>query len=157
MLFVIERERALLEAFRPRDRKVVELPRGTEFPLHVRDAFSWLDPFGARTFLLFRDPSGGPLTGIAFRRDQPRGAGPVAHLCDWCHSSGTSDHIGLLTTSASSRRRVGVNVCLDLRCAERLETTANLSGHGVRELTDRLLERMTRFAEEGLGMRVRPS
>jgi hypothetical protein len=73
-------------------------------------------------------------------------------MCDWCHASGSSNEIGMLTTVASSKRRVGVNVCLDLRCAEKLEDVARMTGRNQIELASALNERMLRFVREGLGM-----
>jgi hypothetical protein len=78
-------------------------------------------------------------------------------MCDWCHAYGSSDEIGLLTAEASSKRRVGVHLCLDLRCGEKLETAANLAGRNPRVLAGRLVERMVRFAQEGLGIDFVPA
>lgn len=151
-MFRIETERELLAAFRSRDRKHVELPRGTRLPLHVRDYLAWVDPYGVRVFLVFSAPGSKRLTGIAFRRDQQgdKAAGP--QVCDWCMSPNGADQVGLLTTDVDAKRRVGVNLCMDLRCNERLESAANLSGRSAVEDTKRLVERMSRFATEALGM-----
>lgn len=156
-MFRIETEAALLNAFRPRDRKHVELPQGLQLPLFVRDYFAWSDPAGVRTFLVMTEPNSRRPMGIAFRRDQQGGGLVSAHMCDWCHSQGSSNEIGLLTAEASSKRRVGVILCLDLRCGEKLETMANLSGRNPRELAHQLLERMARFAHDGLGIDLVPA
>jgi hypothetical protein len=154
-MFRIETEKDLLNAFRSRDRKHVELPKGTRFPLFVRDYLAWVDPYGVRVFLVFTAPDSQRPTGIAFRRDQQGDKNTVPHVCDWCRSHGTSDQVGLLTTDVDSKRRVGIGLCLDLRCSERLETTANLAGRNVIDETKRLIERMARFAHEALGMELR--
>jgi hypothetical protein len=151
-MFRIETERDLLSAFRSRDRKFVELPRGTHLPLFVRDYLSWVDPYGVRVFLVFTAPGSKRPTGIAFRRDQQGDKNGAPHMCEWCHSPGSSDQIGLLTTDVDSKRRVGVNLCLDLRCNERLESATSRAGRSVLEENKRLLERMTRFASEALGI-----
>jgi hypothetical protein len=156
-MFRINTETELLNAFRPRDRKHVELPPGLRVPLFVRDYRAWSDPTGIRTFLVLTEPRSGRPMGIAFRRDQQGGASLVSHMCDWCHTTGPSNEIGLLTADANSRRRVGVNLCLDLRCGEKLEMAANLAGRNPRELTRRLMERMVRFAHEGLGIESVPA
>jgi FBP C-terminal treble-clef zinc-finger len=153
-MFRIENEKELLSAFRSRDRKHVELPRGTRLPLFVRDYLAWVDPYGVRVFLVFTAPGSKRLTGIAFRRDQQGDPTHAPHMCDWCLSPGTSDQIGLLTTDVDSKRRVGINLCLDLRCREKLEMAMNLAGRSVLDETQRMLERMTRFATEALGMDV---
>jgi hypothetical protein len=153
-MFLIETEKEFLNAFRSRDRKVVEPPKGTRFPLFVRDYLSWMDPYGVRTFLVFTAPGGKRPTGIAFRRDQQGEKTLSLRVCDWCRSPGGGEQIGLLTTDVDSKRRVGVYLCLDLRCNERLETATNLAGGSVQDETQKLIERMARFASEALGMKV---
>lgn len=73
-----------------------------------------------------------------------------------CRSPGSADQLGLLTTDVDSKRRVGVNLCLELRCNERLEAAANLSGRSVLDDNRQLLEYMSRFASEALGIEVGP-
>jgi len=151
-MFRIETETALLNAFRPRDRKHVEVPQDFHFPRFVRDYVAWSDPYNTRTFVVFTDPNSGRPLGIVFRRDQQPGGASTSHMCDWCHSTGSSMEIGLLTAEASSKRRVGVNLCLDLRCSEKLETAANLAGKNPRTLIRQMVERMEKFAHDGLGI-----
>jgi hypothetical protein len=150
-MLLIQTETDLVAAFRPRDRAQVALPPGTRLPLLVRDYRAWLDPQGFRTFLVLAEPGGRRPMGIVFEREA-RGGAPVSQLCDWCHCSGSSQDIGLLTTSATSKRRVGVNVCLDLTCSDKLEDLARLTGRNQRDLAAGLASRMLRFAREGLGM-----
>lgn len=155
-MFQIESEKEFLGAFRSRDRKVVEPPKGTRFPLFVRDYLAWVDPYGVRVFLVFSPPGAQRPIGIAFRRDQQGDKTLTGRVCDWCHANGSADQIGLLTTDLDSKRRVGVNLCLDLRCGEKLETMANLSGRNVLEESKKLLARMARFASESLGLPADP-
>jgi len=152
-MFLIETEKEFLNTFRPRDRKTVELPEGIQFPLFVRDYLAWIEPTGVRVFLVFKAPDDKSPTGIAFRRDQQGGA-LTARMCDWCHSHGSGAEIGLLTAEASSKRRVGVLLCLDLRCNEKLDSLADRAGRNSVESSRRLLERVARFAREGLGIGV---
>lgn len=153
-MFRIETEKEFLSAFRSRDRKSVEPPKGTRFPLFVRDYLAWVDPYGVRVFLVFTAPGSKRPTGIAFRRDQQGDKALALRVCEWCRASGSADQIGLLTTDVDSKRRVGVNLCLDLRCNEKLEQAANMSGRSVLDDTKELIERMSRFASEALGMEV---
>lgn len=150
-MFRIETEDDLLHAFRPRDRKTVELPAGIKFPLFVRDYLAWVEPAGTRVFLVMPSAPGSrqPM-GIAFRRDTHGGNGPAPCMCEWCHAYGPSNEIGLLTTDVNSKRRVGVNACLDLRCKEKMESAADLSGRNPRDFAQVLMERMQRFAREAL-------
>ena len=155
-MFRIETEKDLLQAFRPRDRDKVELPKGLSFPLFVRDYLSWTEPAGTRVFLLCHSPEGKLPMGLAFRRDQSGGSLP-SQMCDWCHSYGSSNEIGLLTTDVNSKRRVGVNLCLDLRCKEKMESVADRSGRHFRDMLPPVLERMRRFAREALGIASVPA
>ncbi|NOJ97911.1 hypothetical protein HMI51_33855 [Corallococcus coralloides] len=152
-MFRIESEKELLRAFRSRDRKHVELPKGTQLPLFVRDYLSWVDPYGVRVFLVFVAPGSKQPVGIAFRRDQQGDPTLSPKMCDWCRTS-TDAEIGLLTTDVDSKRRVGVNVCLDLRCGERLEAMSDRSGRSDLDDKARLMERMARFASETLGLEL---
>jgi hypothetical protein len=155
-MFQLASEKEFLSAFRSRDRKVVEPPKGTRFPLFVRDYLAWVDPYGVRVFLVFKAPGNQRPIGIAFRRDQQGDKTLTSRLCEWCHANGSADQIGLLTTDLDSKRRVGVNLCLDLRCGEKLESAANMAGRSVLDDTKQLLERMARFASEGLGIEEGP-
>ncbi|MFP2902225.1 FBP domain-containing protein [Corallococcus sp. 4LFB] len=149
-MFRIESEKELLRAFRSRDRKYVELPKGTQLPLFVRDYLAWVDPYGVRVFLVFVAPGSKHLTGIAFRRAQQGDPTLAPKMCDWCWTS-TDAEIGLLTTDVDSKRRVGVNLCLDLRCGERLQAQADRAGRSTLDENAQLIQRMARFAAEALG------
>jgi hypothetical protein len=147
-VFILDSEQALTDAFRPRDQRVLELPPDLTFPRFVRNYLAWVDQTGVRTFVVFQDDLGGTL-GITFRRDQ-ESAGGGSQLCAWCHC--VSSEVGLLMTDKNSRRRVGVLVCRDLGCAARLDEAADLAGTSAVEPKRRQLERMRRFAREGLGI-----
>jgi hypothetical protein len=152
-MFFIKTERDLLKAFRHRDRRAFEPPPGAVFPIVLRDYHAWIDPTGVHAYLVFQDPSSGRPLGIAFRRDvAPDESG--SRMCDWCHNFGAD--VGLLTAERTSRRRVGVGVCRDLRCADRIEQAAELAGRSSRQARHRLLERMVQFAREGLGIDAVP-
>ena len=145
-MFIIDSEQSLIAAFRPRDRQQLELPK-VSYPLFVRDYLAWPDGAGARVYLLFSVTKGAP-TGIAFRRDQQGGEAGVSRMCEWCHSHGAADRIGLLTADLNSRKRVGVSLCLDLSCNTRLHDAADCSGRSPVEASRALIERIARFAQE---------
>lgn len=150
-MFRVATEKDLLDAFRPRDRAHLELPKGLHFPLIVRDYLAWPDQSGARIFLFFQAPGYPKPTGIAFRRDVSR-TPDGAHLCEWCHAYGSSEQIGLLSADVSSRKRVGVSLCLDLGCGPRIEDAADRAGKNPRVQARALVERMARFSREALGI-----
>jgi FBP C-terminal treble-clef zinc-finger len=148
-MFKLENEQQLLAAFRPKDRALVELSHEVRFPLLVKHSFAWSHPAGGRVYLLFAVRHGAP-TGIAF---DINGSGPaVAHLCDWCHCAGLGARVGLLTTRLTANRVVGVHVCSDLSCRQKLEDAADRSGNSVVPAMEALIERIGQFASVGLGI-----
>ena len=151
-MFRLESEQQLLQAFRPRDRRHVEPPRGVRYPLYVPDYFAWTERSGFHVNLVFARPGSREPVGVAFSRDNQADKGLATRVCDWCHAYGSSMDIGMLCVDVSSKHRVGVLLCLDLRCKEKLETSANLAGKSPVELSHALLERMHRFAHEALGL-----
>ncbi len=150
-MFRFETDRALIESFRPRDRRVIEMPDGITFPFFVRDYLAWTETSGARVYLIFTAPGSRKPIGLIFRRDS-MGGEPTSSMCEWCHSSGSSHEVGLLTTDVNNKRRVGVTLCLDLRCKEKLEDAADRAGRHPREVLEQLNARMFRFAHEALGI-----
>lgn len=150
-MFRLETDRALIESFRSRDRRVIEMPPGITFPLFVRDYLAWTETSGARVYLVFAAPGSRKPIGIIFRRDSVD-SGFSSRMCDWCHSSGSALEVGLLTTDVNSHRRVGVTLCVDLRCKQKLEDAADRAGRHPLEVLEQLKERMFRFAHEALGI-----
>ena len=148
-MFKLDSEKTLLSAFRPKDRKVVELTKEVRLPLVVPHYLAWAHPAGGKIFLVFAVPGGAP-TGIAFNTNGDGHA--VPHMCDWCRSSGTGKDVSMLTTYATSRRVIGVQVCTDLSCARKLEDEADRSGVSVLPAMEQLVARMGRFAHKGLGI-----
>jgi hypothetical protein len=149
-MFKLDSETALLDAFRPKDRALVELPSDLTFPRFVHHSLTWTHPAGGRVFLVFATPGGAP-TGIAFQSNGGGGAA-VAHLCDWCHHSAPGTRVALLTARINATRSAGVQVCADLGCRQRIEDEADRQGISAVPLLRALLERMGRFAHEGLGI-----
>lgn len=155
-MFRLETDRALIQSFRARDRRVIEMPAGIRFPLFVRDYLAWTETSGARVYLVFAAPGSHKPIGIIFRRDSSDAAAQTSRMCDWCHSYGSASEVGLLTADADSKRRVGVYLCVDLRCKEKLEDAADRAGHHPLAPLARLRERMFRFAHEALGIEAQP-
>jgi hypothetical protein len=148
-MFKLDSEKALLDAFRPRDRKLVELSRDVKVPVFVRHYLAWPHPAGGRVYLVFAVADGLP-TGVVF---DTHGAGPaVSHLCNWCHGSGLGSTVGLLTARRSATRSVGVFVCSDLGCQQRLEDEADRTGRSVLPAMAELIARIGRFAQDGLAI-----
>jgi hypothetical protein len=147
-MFRIENQTALTSSFRELDRETVEIPREFQFPLFVRNTLTWLENSGNRVFLVFLDPQSRKRFGIAFRRDSERGT--TSHHCEWCHSFGGPSEIGLLTATASEKRRVGIHLCLDLSCFEKIEARTGLTGENSRLLSHQLQLKISEFARRNL-------
>lgn len=148
-MFKLETEAELLASFRPKDRKLVQLGPEVTLPQFVRNYLTWKHPAGSYVYLVFATPGGAP-TGIAFDHSGG-GAGPsVPAMCDWCHLSSGGNQVGLLTARRNAKKRVGVHVCTDLGCQQRLEEEADRQGRSVLPWMEKLIERMGRFAAESL-------
>ena len=146
-MFRLDSEAALRQAFRPKDRDWVTPSAEMKLPMLVRGYFAWTHPAGGRVFLVFATPRGVP-TGILFETNS--GGLSVPQMCDWCHFSGNGARVGLLTARLNAKKRVGLHVCSDLSCRQKLEDEADRSGRSVIPAIEKLVEKMGRFASETL-------
>lgn len=144
----INSEEELLNAFRLRDRKHVEVPSDMTFPLMFSHYLAWTEPSLARVFLLFKRPSWKAPLGVSFRRTHSSGG--AGGMCDWCHSVGSSDQVGILSMHADPNTSLGFMLCLDLGCINRLETVASISGKDFDKLSKGLIDKISRFFENNL-------
>ncbi len=148
-MFKLDSEAELLKTFRPKDRALVQLSPEVALPQFVRNYLTWKHPAGSYVYLVFATPGGVP-TGIVFDSNGG-GAGPtVPAMCDWCHMSTGGNQVGLLTARRNAKKRVGVHVCTDLGCQQRLEEEADRQGRSVLPWWEKLIERMGKFASESL-------
>jgi hypothetical protein len=146
-MFKLDSETELLEAFRPKDRGLVELGPGMKFPMIVRGYQSWVHPAGGRVFLVFAAAGDAP-TGIVFATN---GAGPPQpSMCDWCHSATAKGPTAVLSARVNAKKVAGVHVCADLSCRQKIEEEANRSGKSAKPAMDKLIQRMGKFASEVL-------
>jgi hypothetical protein len=153
-VFRISSESDLLRTFRPRDRRVFQPPAKVTYPLYVRDYLAWPDPAGGRVFVVFPEPTTGNALGLAFRDDT---GDTTSSLCEWCHSPGKPNQVALLMCEKSSKRSIGTWLCRDLACGTRVENAADLAGRNGVDARKAVLERMWRFAHEGLGIERVPN
>ncbi len=126
-LFSISSEEELINCFRLRDQKKLILPDNMDYLFNVRSYFTWKEPSGVYTYLLFKMPNWDMPKGVAFKRTHSGGE-PTGGLCNWCHSYGSSEDIGLLSVAMSTNVSNSYLLCQDLRCIERIEDTAAMSG-----------------------------
>ncbi|MDX2010002.1 MAG: FBP domain-containing protein [Myxococcaceae bacterium] len=147
-MFKLDSAAHLLDTFRPKDRRSVELSPDFTFPLVVKDYVAWKHPAGGRVFLVFAVPGGVP-TGIAFDSNGG-GSAAVPAMCSWCHCTAPGTGIGLLTATLNGSKRVGAIICEDLSCRDKLEEAANRTGGSVRPAMEKLVARMGKFASDAL-------
>ncbi len=93
-VFSISSEEEFVGAFRIRDQKKLILPENLRFPLNIRSYFTWREPSGVYTYLVFKMPNWDMPRGVAFKRTSPSGE-QTGGLCNWCHAYGPSDGFGL--------------------------------------------------------------
>ncbi|MDG0815151.1 FBP domain-containing protein [Bdellovibrio svalbardensis] len=126
-VFSINSEEEFVQAFRTRDQNKLVLPEKLKFPLNVRSYFTWKEPSGVYTYLVFKAPNWDLPRGVAFKRTAST-VEPVGGLCGWCNSYGTSDDIGLLSVAMSANVSNSYLICQDLRCIEKIEENTMLAG-----------------------------
>jgi len=144
--FSIASEKELTEAFRPRDQKKLILPEKLPFPFNVRSYFSWKEPSGVYTYLVFKAPNWDRIRGVVFKRTAFTGE-PTGGLCNWCHAYGSSEDIGLLTVAMSANVSNSYFLCQDLRCIEKIEETTMLAGKDPAKNIAELYFRMEKLFE----------
>ncbi|MBI3543058.1 MAG: FBP domain-containing protein [Deltaproteobacteria bacterium] len=147
-MFLFKTETDLRKSFLPRDERLLELPRGLKFPLMVRDYLAWNEPGSSRVFLVFAEPDVRKPLGMVFERDS--GGGPTPAMCEWCHSMGTGNEIGVLLLDAGGGRKVGVHLCRGLECREKIERDTRLSPMATQKKLRRVVAQMSKLARRTL-------
>jgi len=144
--FHINSAEELTQAFRLRDQKKLILPDKIKYPFNVRSYFTWKEPSGVYTYLVFKLPNWDMPQGVAFKRT-PSGGEPIGGLCSWCHAYGTSDDIGMLSVAMSSTVSSSYLICHDLSCIEKIEDMAAMSGKSPDKNIDELYYRISKLFE----------
>jgi len=144
----ISSEEDLRRAFRAKDHKRLELPKGIRFPLNFEHYVAWIAPSGTDRFLVLRDSEQKQLVGMVFKKSHHSHEVGVSRICDWCHAYGSSDQIDLMTVTPTNRRTVGMMLCVNLDCIENLAITSQRSRRSYYELADNLCQKISRFYRE---------
>ena len=144
--FSIASENELIQSFRLRDQKKLLLPENLRFPLNVRSYFTWKEPSGVYTYLVFKMPNWDAPRGVAFKRT-PASGELTGGLCNWCHAYGSSEEIGMLSVAMSSTVSTSYFLCQDLRCIEKIEEASMLSGKNPEKYIAELYHRMDKLFE----------
>lgn len=144
--FMIASEQELIFSFRPRDQRKLIVPVGLRFPVAVNSYFRWIESSGVYTYLIFKRPNWDAPRGVAFKRSHPSGE-PVGGMCNWCHSYGTSNEIGMLSVKVNSEVSLSYFLCQDLRCIEKIEENAILAGRNPEKMVEQLYYRIEKLFE----------
>lgn len=145
-VFSISSGSDLIQAFRPRDQKKLILPEQLPFPLRIRSYFTWREPSGVYTYLIFKMPNWDVAKGMVFKRAHASGE-PTGGLCNWCHAYGSSEDIGMLSVAVNSNVSISYFLCQDLRCIERIEENCALAGKNPEKYISELYNRMGKLFE----------
>ncbi len=146
--FTIDSENELIQSFRSTDQKKLILPAGLAFPLRVRSYFTWQEPSNTYTYLVFKKPNWDLPSGMVFKRAYQGSEGPTGRMCSWCHAYGSSEEIGMLSVAANANTSFTYMLCRDLRCVEKIEESATLSGKSSEHHIHQLYNRMGLFFEQ---------
>jgi hypothetical protein len=144
--FIIASEQELIFSFRPQDQKRLIVPIGLRFPVPVNTYFRWTESSGVYTYLIFKRPNWDTPRGVAFKRAHPAGE-PVGGMCNWCHSYGTSNEIGMMSVKVNSEVSLAYFLCQDLRCIEKVEENATLAGKNSEKMIQQLYGRIEKLFE----------
>jgi hypothetical protein len=115
----IQDEEQFLSAFREIDRDQVQLPTELSFPFGLIDYFAWVEPSGHRTYLIYNDSDKRALGAVFKRLPEPADA-PIK-MCAFCHSVRGGGRVSLLSIQATKNRNIGLHLCRDLSCKEKMQ------------------------------------
>jgi hypothetical protein len=143
--FTLRSHADLIDTFRPEDQKSVVIPKGTPYPVSVEHYFAWTEPSGVYTYLVFKRQDWETPRGLMFQRNGSGSSSSPAGMCDWCHTSGPSDEVGLLTTTMTPHTTGGTWLCLDLSCLQRIEEQSGLAGKSPDKKIQKLMKKIGDF------------
>ena len=138
------------EAFIPDDRRDWVDPKLERLVWDELDVLAWKHPKGGNYFACIED--NGQLYGMIFQMNA--GAGRAGASCDLCY--GTNDESGVKSAFIelvdNPRRKLGIHVCSDLACSQRVRGEAPAvfmyetisTGRRI----ERLQEKLGRFAQK---------
>ncbi len=143
--FTLRSDEDLLATFRERDQKSVVLPRYSPYPFLIEDYYAWTEPSGVYTYLVYKQGDWETPRGLVFQRNASGSGNSPAGMCEWCHSYGAANEIGLMSTEISPRLSGGTWLCLDLDCLQKIEEQTNLAGKDASKRKQKLFQKMGEF------------
>ena len=149
--FTLRSDADLLATFRSFDQKSVVLPKWARYPLSIQHYYAWTEPSGVYTYIIFKRVDQEIPQGLMLQKNGAGSSHSPAGMCDWCHTSGTSDEIGLLTTTLTPHSTGGTWLCLDLSCIQKIEERAGVAGKNTDKLTQKLCKKISEFYARAIG------
>ena len=143
--FTLRSDADLLATFRSNEQKNVVLPRYSPYPFLVERYHAWTDPSGVYTYLVFKRADWETPLGLVFQKNKSGSHNTPAGMCEWCHTPGAADEIGLMTTSINAHSTGGTWLCLDLTCMQKIEEQTGEFGKNGEKRIQNLLKRMGEF------------
>jgi hypothetical protein len=148
--FTLRSEIDLLATFRDKDQQTVVLPKFADYPAFVRHYFAWSEPSGVYTYLVYKRADWETPIGLTFQRNGSGSRTSPAGMCEWCHHSGPSDEVGLMTVVMTPRSTGGTWLCLDLDCLNKLEALTAVNGKSFDKAVQKLGERIGEFYQRAV-------
>ena len=145
--FTLNSDAELLATFHPKDQRSVVFHEDIAYPFTVENYYAWTESSRVYTYLIFKAEGWKHQMGIVFQRNGSGNAISPAGMCDWCHSFGASNEIGLLTTTLDRKTSGGSWLCLDLSCLEKIAENALMSRRNADKQIERLCNKMGEFIE----------
>lgn len=144
--FRLSTEPEILKCFRAKDQELVIFPRPMDYPFDVQYYFSWSEASGNYTYLIYKHPTWDKPMGMVLRR--VNSALTTANTCDWCHSYGNSNDVGMLKVRITEDVTMGQYLCLNLDCLNKLDTQSHMTGKSIEMLDEQVCEKINRFYEK---------
>lgn len=144
--FFLSSKDDLVQSFRSKDQDKLVLPDDLKFPLRVRSYFTWKEPSGVYTYLVFKMPNWELPRGVAFKRTTSAGE-PTGGIYNWCHAYGSSEEIGMMSMVLSPKVLMSYFLCQDLRCIEKIKDACELAGKSPDKQISDLYGRMEKLFE----------
>lgn len=148
--FTLRSETDLIATFRDKEQDRVILPSFADYPSLVRHYFAWSEPSGVYTYLVFKRADWEKPIGLVFQRNGQGSHLSPAGMCEWCHHSGPSDEVGLMTVVMTPRSTGGTWLCLDLDCLNKLEALTAVNGKSFEKAAVKLGERIGEFYQRAV-------
>ena len=143
--FTLRSDADLAATFRERDQKSLVLPKFSPYPFSVEHYYSWTEPSGVYTYLVYKQSDWELPLGLVFQRNGKGSTLSPAGMCDWCHSCGPSDEIGLMSVEITAHLSGGTWLCLDLACLQKIEEQTGANANTRNKRVANLFQKMGIF------------